>query len=215
MKRVAVTGGIGSGKSTFCDLLAELSGAPVYDSDRRAKELMNSHPQIIADIVAIFGTEAYTAEGELNRAHIASALVKGGYVSSVPEAFASLLDEKCGIYTPPKRLSLADGIRFLRKIKAVPLLAHPLKEIDAKSLREMLPEMIEVGLVGMETMHSSYDEEKTYVSREIAAEFGLIESGGSDFHGRFKPGVYLGVGKGNLSIDERIFLNFLEAKSRM
>ena len=153
--------------------------------------------------------------GRINRAHIASALVKGGYVSSVPEAFASLLDEKCGIYTPPKRLSLADGIRFLRSIKAVPLLAHPLKEIDAKSLREMLPEMIEAGLVGMETMHSSYDEEKTYVSREIAAEFGLIESGGSDFHGRFKPGVYLGVGKGNLSIDERIFLNFLEAKSRM
>ncbi len=72
MKRVAVTGGIGSGKSTFCDLLAELSGAPVYDSDRRAKELMNSHPQIIADIVALFGREAYTAEGELNRAHIAS-----------------------------------------------------------------------------------------------------------------------------------------------
>jgi dephospho-CoA kinase len=72
MKRVAVTGGIGSGKSTFCALLSELSGAPVYDSDQRAKELMNTHPRIVADIKDIFGPEAYTAEGVLNRAHIAA-----------------------------------------------------------------------------------------------------------------------------------------------
>lgn len=71
MKRIAVTGGIGSGKSTFCGLLAELSGAPVYDSDQRAKELMNTHPQIVADVTAIFGPEAY-ADGVLNRAYIAS-----------------------------------------------------------------------------------------------------------------------------------------------
>lgn len=153
--------------------------------------------------------------GRINRAHIASALVKGGYVSSVPEAFESLLDEKCGIYTPPKRLSLADGIRFLRSIKAVPVLAHPLKEIDGDSLRKMLPEMIEAGLIGIETMHSSYDEEKIALSKEIAREYGLLESGGSDFHGRFKPGVSLGVGRGNLAIDEQIYYNLLEAKSKL
>jgi predicted metal-dependent phosphoesterase TrpH len=153
--------------------------------------------------------------GRINRAHIASALVKGGYVSSVPEAFESLLDEKCGIYTPPKRLSLADGIRFLRNIEAVPVLAHPLKEIDGDSLRKMLPEMIEAGLIGIETMHSSYDEEKIALSKEIAREYGLLESGGSDFHGRFKPGVSLGVGRGNLAINEQIYYNLLEAKNRL
>lgn len=72
MKRVAVTGGIGSGKSTFCALLSELSGAPVYDSDQRAKELMNTHPRIVADVKDLFGPEAYVAEGVLNRAHIAA-----------------------------------------------------------------------------------------------------------------------------------------------
>ena len=153
--------------------------------------------------------------GRINRAHIASALVKGGYVSSVPEAFESLLDEKCGIYTPPKRLSLADGIRFLRSIKAVPVLAHPLKEIGGDSLRGMLPEMIEAGLIGIETMHSSYDEEKITLSKEISREYGLLESGGSDFHGRFKPGVGLGVGRGNLAINGQIYYNLLEAKSRL
>ena len=46
--------------------------------------------------------------GRINRAHIATELVRKGYIPSVPEAFATLLDEKCGIYVPPKRLLLAD-----------------------------------------------------------------------------------------------------------
>lgn len=71
MKRVAITGGIGSGKSTVCRLLAALSGAPVYDSDRRAKEIMDSHPEVRADIIRIFGPESYNEQG-LNREHIAS-----------------------------------------------------------------------------------------------------------------------------------------------
>ncbi len=144
--------------------------------------------------------------GRVNRAHIAAELMNKGYVDSIPEAFAKLLDEKCGIYLPPKRLALADGIRFLRKIKALPVLAHPLKEIEAGELREMIPNLKEAGLVGIETMHSSYSEEQIAISKEIALEFGLLESGGSDFHGSVKPGVELGVGKGNLNISKDIYL---------
>ena len=46
VKRVAVTGGIGSGKSTFCRLLSGYGGAPIYDSDTRAKEIMNSSEEV-------------------------------------------------------------------------------------------------------------------------------------------------------------------------
>lgn len=71
MKRVAITGGIGSGKSTFCRALAAVSGAPVYDSDQRAKQIMN-HDEVVRErLVGLFGPEAYTPEG-LNRPHIAS-----------------------------------------------------------------------------------------------------------------------------------------------
>ncbi len=138
--------------------------------------------------------------GRVNRAHIAADLLEKGYVSSVPEAFAKLLDESGGIYIPPKRLELSEAIKFLRKIKAVSVLAHPLKEIDASALRDMLSEIKDSGLIGIETMHSSYTEEQIRVSKEIAREFGLLESGGSDFHGSNKPGVQLGVGKGNLAV---------------
>lgn len=68
MKRLGVTGGIGSGKSTICELLAR-RGVPVYDSDSRAKMLMNSELQ--QPIRALFGEQAYTESG-LNRTYIAS-----------------------------------------------------------------------------------------------------------------------------------------------
>lgn len=70
MKRLAITGGIGSGKSTVCRLLAEVGGVEVYDSDSRAKEVMNSHPQVVREVTALFGPEAYV-DGVLNRPYIA------------------------------------------------------------------------------------------------------------------------------------------------
>ena len=154
-------------------------------------------------------------KGRVNRAHIAAELIEKGYVSSVGEAFERLLDEKCGIYVPPKRLALADGIKFLRKIKALPILAHPLKEIDGDELKRMLPELIDAGLVGIETMHSSYTEEQIDFSKKIACEFGIAESGGSDFHGSIKPGVMLGTGKGNLNIPESVYLELLKIKNEL
>lgn len=71
MKRVAITGGIGSGKSTVCRALSEVSGAPIYDSDSRAKEIMASHPAVRSELVALFGEEVFEG-GVLNRSLIAS-----------------------------------------------------------------------------------------------------------------------------------------------
>ena len=71
VRRVAITGGIGSGKSTVCRALAAVGGAPIYDSDQRAKDIMNANEAVVREITALFGPEAYTAEG-LNRPLIAS-----------------------------------------------------------------------------------------------------------------------------------------------
>lgn len=71
MRRVAITGGIGSGKSTVCRALAAFSGAPIYDSDSRAKEIMATHPEVRQELVELFGEDVF-AEGQLNRALISS-----------------------------------------------------------------------------------------------------------------------------------------------
>ncbi len=70
MTRVGVTGGIGSGKSRVCALFAAL-GIPVYDSDGRAKELMNGDGGIKQAITALFGAQAYR-DGVIDRAFVAS-----------------------------------------------------------------------------------------------------------------------------------------------
>lgn len=71
MKRLAITGAIGSGKSTVCRALSALAGVPIYDSDLRARQIMNSHPQVRAELIELFGEEAYGADG-LNRPYIAA-----------------------------------------------------------------------------------------------------------------------------------------------
>lgn len=70
MKKIGITGGIGSGKSTVCRVFA-LLGAAIYDSDREAKRLMNSDPRLTAQIRELFGPEAYQ-QGQLNRPFLAS-----------------------------------------------------------------------------------------------------------------------------------------------
>lgn len=72
MKKIGITGGIGSGKSTVCRVFAML-GAAVYDSDREARRLMNRDPQLVMRIGSLFGPEAYK-DGELNRPYIAAAV---------------------------------------------------------------------------------------------------------------------------------------------
>lgn len=158
--------------------------------------------------------KSMNVKGMVNRAHIARELVRRGYIASVKEAFDNLLSPSRGYYVPPKRLELIEAIKFLKSIGAVTVLAHSLKEVDADYIRSMLPDLVDAGLDAIETMHSSYDEEKIALSKKIAAEFGLLESGGSDFHGLMKPGVELGVGKGNLAIGEEVYLALLERKNR-
>ncbi|MBQ5396223.1 MAG: dephospho-CoA kinase [Alistipes sp.] len=68
--KIGVTGGIGSGKSTVCRLLADM-GAAVYDSDARAKALMNEDMALREAIITVFGEECYGEEG-LNRAYLAA-----------------------------------------------------------------------------------------------------------------------------------------------
>ena len=71
MIRVGLTGGIGSGKSTVCRLFEEL-GVRCYDSDSRAKWLMQNDPDLRAELIEIFGEQVYNDNGELDRAHLAA-----------------------------------------------------------------------------------------------------------------------------------------------
>ncbi len=70
MLKIGITGGIGSGKSTVAQVFAVL-GMPIYESDGRAKWLMQHDSQLKASLKEIFGSNAYQPTGVLNRPYIA------------------------------------------------------------------------------------------------------------------------------------------------
>ena len=72
MYKVGITGGIGSGKSTVCDMLSGY-GVAVYVADDRAKELMTESEQLRSALVAAFGEATYDG-GKLNRAYLAESV---------------------------------------------------------------------------------------------------------------------------------------------
>ena len=153
--------------------------------------------------------------GNVNRAHMAAELLEKGYVESVSHAFKTLLRDDAGFYVPPVRLQLIDAIKFLREINALPVLAHPLQGTDEATVRQLLPSAVEAGLIGMETRHSSYSSAQIETSEKIAADFNLLHSGGSDFHGDAKPDIRMGTGKGNLAVPLDIYRRLREAHARL
>lgn len=70
MRRIGITGGIGSGKSIVCRLFQVL-GVPVYDSDYRAKWIMGNDETLREELIAAFGAPTFTAAGQLDRAYLA------------------------------------------------------------------------------------------------------------------------------------------------
>ena len=140
------------------------------------------------------------SRGHVNRANIAAELVKKGYLKSISEGFETILSKSYGLYEPPERLSALETISFIRSIGAAAVWAHPYIHMNFEQAEEFLPKAIDSGLQGMEIMYTLYSDDTAAKAAQVCKRFGLLPSGGSDFHGANKPGILIGKGKGNLSI---------------
>ena len=149
-------------------------------------------------------------KGDFNRSHIARVLMKKGYVHSVQEAFDTLLKEGKGFYTPAKKISPMTGIRFIKVYGATAIIAHPFLNLSLEELKVFLPQAKEAGLDAIETLYTEFDEETTRTAIALAEEYGLKQSGGSDFHGAAKPDIFLGTGRGNLRIPYSFYEDLLK-----
>ena len=144
--------------------------------------------------------KAARPDGNINRAVIAAEMVRLGYCGSVKEAFGGWLSEKRGFFHPPERLDALETIRFIRSIGAVSVLAHPFLNLEEAPLRTFLGLAAEAGLDAMEVYYPKFTAEQTALAERLVEEFGLLPSGGSDFHGTNKPDIRLGTGRNNLHI---------------
>ena len=144
--------------------------------------------------------KASTPKGKLNRSDIAQALMEAGYVSSIDEAFTKLLDPERGYYVEPQRLTVWQILDLIREVGGVSVLAHPFLNLNESQLEEFLPRAKAYGLVGMECHYSEFTPQQTQSALALADRFGLLPSGGSDFHGDRKPHIQLGTGTGSLAV---------------
>ncbi|MGG6265663.1 PHP domain-containing protein [Leptolyngbya sp. AN03gr2] len=137
------------------------------------------------------------------RPHIASALVRAGHVESSREAFDRFLADDKPAFVQYEKFSAADGIRLLRDCGAVPIWAHPFLFRGAP-VKQVLPELVEAGLMGIEVYHPSHTLWQAERLKEMCAHYGLLISGGSDFHGipaDSKPDEYRSLNSLKVSID--------------
>ena len=124
-------------------------------------------------------------EGSAGRPHVAQAMVDRGYVKSVREAFDRYLSLNGPANVPRKRLTPVEAVRIIRRARGVPVLAHP----GLANRDELIPELVEAGLAGIEAFYPEHSAGQITAYRELAAKLGLVATGGSDFHGPRVGGV--------------------------
>ena len=188
-------------------LLADLLSRKERSNRQLVENLMAAGIELDYDAI-----KASTPRGQVNRALIAAEMVRLGYCGSIQEAFSQWLSEKRGLYRPPERLDAFEAIRFIKSIGALAVLAHPFLNLDEAGLREFLRQAVPQGLDAMEVYYPKFTPEQTLLAARIAAEFGLLPSGGSDFHGANKPDIQLGTGRNNLRIGTDILLRLRQRK---
>lgn len=154
----------------------------------------NRNPNIIARLnelgVAISMEEVEAAAGGavVGRPHIAAVLIRKGYVNSTHQAFEKYLGSAGQAYFAKERLGPRQAIELVRECGGVPVLAHPYQlatENDAQ-LQRVIKDLADLGLAGLEVMHSDHTAALVEKYSRLADRFGLLKTGGSDFHGASK-----------------------------
>lgn len=130
-----------------------------------------------------------TVGESVGRPHIAQALVNKGVVKTIREAFDRYIGFGAPAYVPRYKQSPEEGIALIREAGGVAILAHP----GVHGLSKNIPQWIKSGLQGIEVTHSEHSLEDERHYRELAEQYNLLMTGGSDYHGEArKPGIHLG-----------------------
>jgi len=124
------------------------------------------------------------------RPHIAEALKEAGYITTVAEAFDKYIGNDGPAYVDRVRITTVESVELIKSVGGLAVMAHP---TYVKNLTDVLPPMVEAGLVGIEVHYGHYDDATVANLLQVANAHYLIATGGSDFHGRPDGGqVYIG-----------------------
>ncbi|WP_187385760.1 PHP domain-containing protein [Gorillibacterium timonense] len=184
----------------FLERLAELRSV----RDRRNEMMLAKLNELgipikLEEIAEIKAKKSGDKPGEtIGRPHIADWLIQHGYVSSLREAFDRYLGKGGQAYVNPPRIHPTQAIVWIHEAGGSAVLAHP----GLYGEDELVRELIQAGLDGIEAYHSDHGLEQEEAYRRMAEEAGLFVTGGSDFHGTRQGDTFHGpIGNRRVGIE--------------
>lgn len=131
----------------------------------------------------------------IGRPNFGQILVELGLARDVNDAFARYVEKGQRYYIPRTILPIERAVESIVEAGGIAVLAHPFQyKKDDGELRELIEHCMDHGLRGMECRYSGYGPERVAYLEALAEEYGLLKTGGSDFHGQNKPRIHLGSG---------------------
>jgi predicted metal-dependent phosphoesterase TrpH len=127
--------------------------------------------------------------GAVGRPHVARAMIAGGWVVDLREAFDKFLGNGRSAFVGKERLSMSDAIAMIHRADGLAILAHPAHA----GTRERVAALVAEGLDGLEVLHPSHSWDDSQRLDALATEFTLVRSGGSDWHGATDGARTLGM----------------------
>jgi 3',5'-nucleoside bisphosphate phosphatase len=119
----------------------------------------------------------------LGRPHIARTLINKGYFKNMSEVFDKLLSIGKPGYIERFKVSTVEGIQLIKNFNGIPVLAHPgLIKSNYFKLEDLIQELKNNGLMGIEVFHTDHTIETSLALTRIAGKYSLLTTGGSDFH---------------------------------
>lgn len=177
----------------------------------RNKKMLTKMQEMGFDITDERIAARFSGVNVITRAHYAILFTELGYTKDNDEAFEKYLNPDCPCYIPRVKVPVTEAVKLILSANGKPVMAHPVlynKLSDAK-LDELTALLKDAGLMGIEAIYSKNKEGDEEKIRLLAEKYNLFITGGSDFHGDAKPGLYMGTGYGNLAIPEELLQNIL------
>lgn len=171
------------------DVALEARLRELRDNRGRRIDLMVEKLNALGYAVSLDRVREIARGGSLGRPHLAQALFEAGHVPTYDSAFETLLSKDAPAYVSRVGLAPLEAVALVRSHGGVPSLAHPGTVID---LERLLPLLVREGLVGMECYYPSHTPAFTALCVRLCVRYGLVPTGGSDFHGRGDHGSDLG-----------------------
>jgi predicted metal-dependent phosphoesterase TrpH len=149
---------------------------------------------------------AFAQGGIVSRVHFAQALAARGEVSGPEEAFRRYIGDDGPAHVPFEELSPSEAAGWIRDAGGVAVAAHP-GRFAGRSFRwdQAIGDLQAQGVQGLEAYYGDYGPAEQAYFLDLARRTGMLPSGGSDYHGSYKPGVALGTGRGSLKIPDSVF----------